>query len=179
MNTCPVQIFRTQVWSFTHVLVRLPAETVTAKPQLECIRSPSVVEFASEDRDVPRQAAEAALSHGCGALVWLARALHTFFVLLCSKRHTKKRSVRAINQSIHFHFVGSFVFQNCTFSAFGHGTELPCNLSASIDVTPGSAVVVRVPEGRKGSNGSWAHNLLMKRWPWTSKNNFTCPLSSQ
>lgn len=108
MNTCPVQIFCMQFWSFTHMLVCLPAETVTAKPQLERIRSPSVVELASEDWDVPRQAAEATLSHGCGALVWLTRAPHTVFVLLCSKRHTKKGCVRAINQFIQFHFVGIF-----------------------------------------------------------------------
>lgn len=78
---------------------------------------------------------------------------HILCTSLLKKNKTEKTSVRAINQFIQFHFDFAVFFQNCTFSAFGHGTELPGDLSASIDVTPGSAVLVRVPEARKGSNG--------------------------
>lgn len=37
----------------------------------------------------------------------------------------------------------------CTIRTFGQGTELPFNLSSSVDVTPRNAVTIRVPEREK------------------------------
>lgn len=66
------------------VLACLPAEAVAAQPLLQCIRSPSVVEFALKNRGVPRETARAALGDRFRASVRLTGGLRAFLVLICS-----------------------------------------------------------------------------------------------
>lgn len=72
------------------VFVSLPAEVVAAKPQLQRIRFPSIVDFPPDSRRVPRDTAKAALSNRFGASVGLTIALNTPLTLICSKTHRKK-----------------------------------------------------------------------------------------
>lgn len=78
------------------VLVDLPAETVAAQPQLQCIGPPSVVELVRYGRVVPREAARAALSDRLGSSVGQTGAQHAFLVLICSKQ-AATQSVKVVD----------------------------------------------------------------------------------
>lgn len=123
-----------------------PAETVTADSQLQSIGSPGVVQFAPEFRDVPWKASGTALSDGLCAPVRLSRVLHALLVGSFLKMANTRTTCQSNCPSVHPAGLCRPSFKSGTFSAFGHGAELPDDLGASVNVAPRSAVVVRVPK---------------------------------